>query len=377
MSKKAKKSPLKALTGIRFWAALYVVFYHFAPSGMRQWSPNVAQFIACGHVAVGLFFILSGFVLTYSYLDKNGLSVSLPQFYSARVARIYPVYLMAFLIAFPLYFHFGLREGFGTGWFSTVLTQITLTQAWSPDTALAYNFPAWSLSAEAFFYLTFPFAVVRISRLSSPKVMLVAAIFWIIGLTAVVHYSIVAHQLRETGLDIEQVYPRFLTALKTNPLARLHEFIIGICLGLLFERGYRLSKTATLMGAILFATVACFSDSIPFPVLSNGILDPLFAVVIVGLASVTRSVLCHPAMLLLGEASYALYIIHDPLRKWMTILNRSTANVQEDTILFFVLYLLVVIPASIGAFLLVEKSARKFLRRNLSQSTFQLTGQSR
>ena len=377
MSKKAKKSPLKALTGIRFWAALYVVFYHFAPSGMRQWSPNVAQFIACGHVAVGLFFILSGFVLTYSYIGIGGLTLRLQQFWSARVARIYPVYLLAFLIAFPLYFHFGLREGFGTTWFSTVLTQISLTQAWSPDTALAYNFPAWSLSAEAFFYLTFPFAAVRISRLSSRKVMLVAAISWMIGLTAVVYYSIVAHQLRETGLDIEQVYPRWLTALKTNPLARLHEFIIGICLGLLFERGYRISRTVTWAGALLLLAVLCISDSIPFPVLSNGILDPLFAVVIVGLASVTGSLLCHPTMLLLGEASYALYIIHDPLRRCMTILNHSTLNTQENTILFFVLYLLVVIPASIGAFLLVEKPARKFLQRNLSKSTLQLSGQSK
>ncbi len=367
MLAEVKKSTLTALTGVRFWAALFVVFYHFAPSALRESSPNVSQFIACGPIAVGLFFVLSGFILTYSCLRKEVFSVPYRQFFSSRVARIYPVYFLAFLVTFPLFFLTGLREGFDISWFSTIFTQLTLTQAWSPDTAFSYNFPAWSLSAEAFFYLIFPFAAMKISGMASPKVILTAIFAWLAGMAFVIHYSIAANLFSQQGLDISLEYPRWLTVLKVHPLARVHEFIIGICIGFLFERGYRVPEMATWLAGLAIVTVACFSGSIPFAFLHNGIFDPLFAVLILGLASASHSLLSNPGMLLLGESSYALYIIHHPLWRWMSVLNHSTWNVKEDTLVFFALYLVLVIASSIAVFLLIEQPGRRLLQHWLNQ----------
>ena len=67
-----RKPPLHALTGLRFLAALYVVCLHYAPKSVKAASPALQNFINTGYTAVSFFFVLSGFVLTYSYMDSAG-----------------------------------------------------------------------------------------------------------------------------------------------------------------------------------------------------------------------------------------------------------------------------------------------------------------
>jgi peptidoglycan/LPS O-acetylase OafA/YrhL len=68
---------------------------------------------------------------------------------------------------------------------------------------------------------------------------------------------------------------------------------------------------------------------------------------------------------LLGEASYALYIIHHPFWRWMLVANRATVHAKEDSLVFFSLYLIILIAVSVASFLWVEKPAKNLLKRLL------------
>ena len=104
---------LPALTGLRFVAALLVVVHHV----MRHFRPGIVPTDAQdpviavferllyavlyeGGIAVDFFFVLSGFILTYNYVNQaGGQRVSGPGFYIARIARIYPAYIFSLFVA--------------------------------------------------------------------------------------------------------------------------------------------------------------------------------------------------------------------------------------------------------------------------------------
>jgi hypothetical protein len=89
-----ERKPIRPLTGLRFFAAPHVVWFHYAP-GLPHWPGNIVR---NGYMAVALFFVLSGFVLAYTY---EGRTVEPRRFWLARFARIYPGYLTAFCLIAP------------------------------------------------------------------------------------------------------------------------------------------------------------------------------------------------------------------------------------------------------------------------------------
>src|SRR5208282_2377784 len=91
-------------------------------------------------------------------------------FYWARFVRLYPIYLLSFLLYLPIavqkYVLYPSPESTGHHTFvlSAVLSCLML-QSWTP-LAQAWNGPSWSLSVEAFMYLMFPLVGFRLVRLS-------------------------------------------------------------------------------------------------------------------------------------------------------------------------------------------------------------------
>lgn len=149
----ASRKPLPALTGIRFLAAMQVVFFHFGSSfALRHNFPHpLGNFLANGWIAVSLFFILSGFILSYTYTGQIEAPGGKRRFWAARFARIYPVYVMSLILMIPF------QSSLPIGVASTV---VLMVQAWNPthpELLYAWNLTAWTLSIEAFFYLVFPF----------------------------------------------------------------------------------------------------------------------------------------------------------------------------------------------------------------------------
>ena len=153
------KPLLSHLTGFRAIAAYLVLLGHsidtaFNYNGnsyLHQYSASFA------YLGMTLFFVLSGFVITYTYYDRFAADLSLKawgketyKFAVARFARLYPLYIFVMLFAqfwAALYLY---RYGNA----KIILSHITLTQSWWNYQSFVFP-PAWSISTECFFYLIF------------------------------------------------------------------------------------------------------------------------------------------------------------------------------------------------------------------------------
>ena len=155
------KTQLLPLTGLRFFLALWVVIYHQTATEnylgplMASLPVPVYCFLRTGYVAVGVFFVLSGFVLSYSHsLTTRFSSSQLVSFAVARFARIYPTYCFGLLLIAPFIVETLLGRwsaAAATTEAAKAILNWTLLQSWVPRAAFSWNAPGWSLSDEAFF----------------------------------------------------------------------------------------------------------------------------------------------------------------------------------------------------------------------------------
>src|SRR5260370_41928881 len=91
---------LPALTSVRFFAALHVFVFHMYAMKITSGIGWTGQISSIGYVGVSLFFLLSGFILVYTY---PGRDVRAGEFWRARFARIYPAYLFSLLVTAPFF----------------------------------------------------------------------------------------------------------------------------------------------------------------------------------------------------------------------------------------------------------------------------------
>jgi peptidoglycan/LPS O-acetylase OafA/YrhL len=379
-----RKLPLHALTGLRFLAALYVVSLHYAPKSLKAAAPALENFIASGYTAVSFFFVLSGFVLTYSYMDSEG-TITVPRrtFWVARLARIYPAYVFALLLMFPKFWS-DMLDGGGT--MIRVIGRVTvfggisagLLQAWWPKTALLWNFPGWTLSVEAFFYITFPFLTVwLVSRWRTKRVLLTAIILlWALSQTVpIIYLALDPEKLGNpspawSGLFTGHFDGFWMRFVRFNPLLHLPEFVMGMCLGKLFliQPSYR-GGGFVAPGALMFLCAALVCSSLlPFPMLHNGLLAPVVCVLIYALAcggGVLGRLLSTRPFRLAGEASYSIYILQVPI--WMAF-SRIIGSDQPRGIADFLGYLTVLFIISILVLWFIEIPGREMLKNRLGRA---------
>jgi peptidoglycan/LPS O-acetylase OafA/YrhL len=222
---------LSGLTSIRFFAALWVVLYHLAPN----WDllRNVGPIVYVGYSAVTLFFVLSGFILSYNYLSSDYRP---QEFWVARAARVLPVYFAALIVSIPVFLHQCLKQGIP--FVPAAFYPVVMVQAWIPKVALLWNGPGWSLSCEAFFYLLFPLILAPMARLFRRTFAGTFAAVWILGIVPSLIYAFV----RPEGLVDFESHATLLSVIKFNPILRLPEFILGIGIGACYVDGKRFSN---------------------------------------------------------------------------------------------------------------------------------------
>jgi peptidoglycan/LPS O-acetylase OafA/YrhL len=376
---------LPALTGLRFFAAFAVVLYHY--QRFLPHPPVLQSLFDLGPASVGLFFVLSGFILTYTYM--HWFTDDLTRFWSyirARFARIFPIYALALTL----------------GTLSTLAllriyeeprpTTVELEAAWFlslflvndyvpfPQIDIDWSLPSWSIARECVFYLVFPFFIryglQRLNRIRS-LVILALACYGLEILTFTIG-MVLCQRLFSDASEFTSAAVRYVYQ---SPFTRIWEFLIGAILGAVFLRtqlGDRASASlpaAWIRNAILSLALLA-SALIATAPLSDGpagefmqftrwylAYTPCFAILIMAIAwgpTFLTALLEHRWIVRLGEASYALFLIHD-IPHYLLPIYIDRNDWRTPWIVLAIIGACIV--ASLALYRFVETPARQWLRK--------------
>lgn len=346
------------LTCLRGVAAWWVVFYHFRENIEYYINASLYRIVERGHLAVDLFFVLSGCVIYLNYwqLLSSPNSKSISNFLVARLARVYPLHLfMSIIYLFNviaiLFFssakYLGERYDFGY-----YILSLFLIQNWGFTNFLAWNVPSWSISAEFLVYLLFP-----ILCLGMTKIRTVAQSLILYGACVIILGTIfTSSEGNSLGIDI----PRLGAA------RCLFEFTMGVCIAW----SYLHKGPPTIWEAWGFCLISVltvyFGFSLNFE--EYWVIPVAFGCLIRGmmfdLSSGTIRIL--RPVIYVGEISYSTYLVHYFVRDWVKfIIDQRT--VTNATI--FLIYISFVLILSIVLFHWVEAPSRHHFRGALQSSS--------
>ncbi|MFE5921780.1 acyltransferase family protein [Streptomyces sp. NPDC056468] len=354
------RGTLPSLTGLRWIAALLVFGLHFTalqlgtevgsrePSGVDRGFHSV---FGTGFIGVSFFFVLSGFVLTWSTPTDRPARL----FWRHRFAKIFPVYVAGSVLAVLLTF---LSAQIWPSW-RTVLAHTFLVQSWIPDQSYIFglNPVMWSLSCEAFFYLCFPALLVTMVRATNRTLHITAVVcvaLTFLGPTLADRAFALRAPEPPPVVPLEGYDSQFmLWFTEVFPLMRLTEFVIGMIVALLVRRGtWRGPNLQVALGICVVGFL--LNRELPPPLQrAAGMLVP-FALLIAALAQADRAgrwtPFRGPRMVFLGKISFCFYAVHmlfvlntlGRLKPWLFdlgLISRPTQALSVwGTLGFLVLY---------------------------------------
>jgi peptidoglycan/LPS O-acetylase OafA/YrhL len=283
---------IDTLTSLRFFAAFAVVLHHL--SDFSRLDIHNA-FVDRATLAVDFFFVLSGFILMHVHgADFRAGFQSCTAFYGARFARIYPAHL-AVMLFFAAYIALasiiGLKFNHDRFSLFSFVAHVSLLDAWGVDDKLSWNYPAWSISAEWAAYLVFPFlawASLKLSRRGSLP-LLVGTIALFLCLANYLHIT-----ARTVDLSVLRILPEFCLGIAAYEVSTRHDL-------------RAVSPDLQFVVAAIFLA-AGFLLAAPDAVIVLG-----FVWLIVAAANsvgYVRTALSNRRLLMLGEESYSLYLVH-------------------------------------------------------------------
>ncbi len=353
------KSHVHALTGLRFLAALAVYFHHHPKA---DYFPDwLTTFFNAGYNGVTIFFVLSGFVICLNYFDSLTplTGRALLKYAIARLGRIYPLYVLVLLYVW-------LTRGAPQTYY--FIPHLLAIQTWFPDLGIAYGFngPGWSIGVEFFLYACFPLIAIAIAPLRQHRKSL-----WLLALGTMTYLVIAVlyfHLLGRADLAMEDPESAHRWLYRT-PLTRLGDFLLGMIAALLFKSGTSSSARAERRWNWL-SYAACLGIALlmlwPLNYFSAFSWDAAYALpaflLILGLARAPQTMLgrllgSHP-LVILGEASFALYLIHTPLMSIFKI-DRYLAFAPWVAILLWIVFGAICIALSISLNKYVETPLRR------------------
>ena len=300
---------LQSLTSLRFFAALFVVLAHTSPPWPHfAITLKLSQF---GNLGVTFFFILSGFVLTYSQ-NISTRKISYKRFLRNRFARIYPLHVLFLLLTVvTLLIYRANPAGYPGLSIWKVVANIFVVHDWiplHPEFRQGLNGVSWTLSIELFFYLIFvPLYRFFIRRSLQQMLVIFSCLYLIYGVT--LEIANLTHSL--SLQDLLYFYPPF----------RLPEFVLGMTLAFYLQSGKRVffHKVPPFLFTVILITALLLWSSLvhiqsQFTAETNFIALPLFGLIIFSHSNAemnSRSGVLQSRLLVqLGEESYALYISH-------------------------------------------------------------------
>ncbi len=316
----APSREILALTGLRAVAATWVVLLHFERflTPYLDHVPALRSVIAAGMIGVDLFFILSGFVIAHSYLEKCGSRFRpsvVGRFVYARVARVWPAWALVTVLMGALVWA-GRRAELDTevliphpdASLVVLLQQLSMTHLWGADTFVgaSYVLPGWSISAEWAAYLVFPFAATAFYALRRlPAAVLFAAALLALSPTVVDSF------VNGTVDGAVPWWLRIACCFSSGVLTCLAVRKIGPSPRV--ERGATVASVVAVVGVVVVSLWASWRRGGDPTVDYSLVAVAWFPVLIASLALTDKGpakFLAMPSMVYGGRISYCLYLVH-------------------------------------------------------------------
>ncbi|WFE65173.1 acyltransferase [Micromonospora sp. WMMD714] len=304
---------LPSLTGLRFFGAVAVILFHaIAVPPITVFADERAAGILTflvskiGFVSITFFFILSGFVLTWSTRNDDTPRA----FYRRRFFRIFPNHVVTWAACLILL-------GGAPAW--VALLNLLLLQSWVPrlEVASSVNIVTWSLSCEVFFYALFPFLLRGVRRIPRGKLW-----YWALGAllaTIAVPFVAVLTMPEQPTIPVVGV-PTYEFWFSYNfPVARLGEFVLGMVLARTVRE--RMWVGLPLWGALAILGVT-YLGMLPVPIPYGVVAVEVVPAALLVLAAAnteirgTNRFFGSRLSLWLGNISYALFMSHAIVLYW-------------------------------------------------------------
>jgi peptidoglycan/LPS O-acetylase OafA/YrhL len=362
ITKTNNKAFFPALTGMRAIAAYMVYIVHTDPFKVAVFGQQVFDFFNEFHIGVTIFFVLSGFLITYRYFDEKKLNFR--QYFINRFARIYPMY---FLLTTALFIYFAFTKNqFSVSDFWIYLANITFFRGFFDSIKHSGLGQGWTLSVEEVFYLLAPLLFLFIKRSK----------YWLFSLPFVI--VLLGFGLVEIFKNID--FFGFMNAnqfmLEFTFFGRCFEFFTGIALALFIKKQKNIPKTnyvtyfgifgiciSTYLLSIQIGKNICSTDTV-FGKIIIAILLPVFGVAplfygLIKEKTLISRILQTKLFLLLGKSSYIFYLIH--IGVFAAFVFKNVHN--------YILVFLIINLVSVFLYQFVEKPLNIFIKDFFKQNS--------
>lgn len=322
----------RAIDTFRGLAAILVILYHIPDSLLFKGN----QLVQHGYMAVDFFFVLSGFVMSHSYLKRINDGESARTFASKRLLRIYPLHLFTLLLFFAFEFSRFLVDQYWTPLgtppferadFLSFLGNLTLTHSMGIFNNLSWNIPSWSISVEFYVYIFWAILL-----------LLTRKRLWLVGVLCA---PMVVWFIWRFNGNLEYTYDYgfirclfgFILGMYAYLIAKKFDRKIGRTLATVTEVGMLL-----ITGYLLSGIDTTFHWMLPF----------WFAIVIIFFSKETGMVaqlFAHDRLKFLGELSFSYYLNHIVIIRAMDLLFYKVLKLEHtlviESIFLVVLFTLV------------------------------------
>ena len=343
---------LKPLTSLRFFAALWVILFTW----IHELNVPIAfGLIDKGYLGVDLFFVLSGFILSYVYLEAFGEGgFRYAEFVNHRLARIYPLHIATLAFTLLLIAAAAIKgvelDPNAANW-AALPANLVMVHAWGLAPTASFNHPSWSISAEWFAYLTFPVTATAAWALRHRPIL---AVGLAIALLAALY----------TGFEALAGFPLTHATFQWGALRIVPAFLFGSSLYLAWRAGAVKHRAVATLGAAIASLTVVLASSYARSDVIIVIALGLLVLSMAGMARDGRGILASPIAVYLGEISFATYMIYVPW-KWVYLKSVNALLGTDHAPLPFMWWLaglLALVPLSMLAHHLIEVPARRWMR---------------
>lgn len=350
MNNKSQGQYLDVLQIFRGVAALMVLFCHTTGSIKYyhkigySFLNNIASIAKYG---VDFFFILSGFIITYSSFNKYNEPNSLSNYIKNRLIRIYVPYLPIGIFMFMIYVLF--PDFSNSNRSISILTSLTLIPEGNPALSVA-----WTLSYELCFYLLFSISFF------SKEVWNYFVFVWITSIVVFNYTSFLSFELLKN--------PLFKILFSTYNI----EFILGFLLALVILRKIKINLFLVFSALILSFSILLYYvfNHFNFFTFGGNFIFSIFAFLLIyaTISNFDFKINSTALMMLVGNATYSIYLIHNPLQM---ILIRLFPKISSLSSLICAIILVSIISCVVGYYyyLIFEKKAIQFVKYKLINRT--------